>query len=313
MIFEKIAIIGAGIMGHGIAQVMAQGGKQVILTDISSTMLASARVNIQAGMQQLVDNQMSVAWEIQPAMERIYCTTDLHAVADADLIIEVIPERLDLKEQLYKQLANISKPGAVWVSNTSGMPINQLAALTDRPELFAGTHFFMPAHLVPLVEIIQGTLTSPAVLKSLLNLLTEVGKSPVHVKMDIPGFIGNRLQHALAREAISLLQKGVASAEDIDLVVKSSLAMRLVFTGPLEQRDLNGLDTHLAIAEYLYADLENSRQPLAALVDQVQAGKLGLKTGAGFYDWSQTTAVNVAAEKNQQLIDMLKLLQSRKT
>lgn len=313
MNFEKIAIIGAGIMGHGIAQVMAQGSKQVILTDLSEQLLNNARDKIRAGLQLLAANNMCVPWEIEPALERIYYTTDLQAVADADLIIEVIPERWPLKAQLYKQLATISKKGAVWVSNTSGMPINKLAELTDRPELFAGLHFFMPAHLVPLVEVIQGASTKHEVIQNLLSLLTELGKSPVHVKMDIPGFIGNRLQHALAREAMSLLQKGVASAADIDTVVKTSLAMRLVFTGPLEQRDLNGLDTHLSIAEYLYADLENSTQPLSVLSDKVKAGMLGLKTGEGFYDWRQTTQAAVVERKNQQLIDMVKLLQSSKT
>lgn len=308
MKFEKIAIIGAGIMGHGIAQVIAQGGKQVILNDISEQILTTAKEKIRAGMQLLVDNEMYEQEQIQPALDRIFCSSDLDTVADADLIIEVIPERWELKEQLYKKLANISKKNAVWASNTSGMPINKLAGLTDRPALFAGIHFFMPAHLVPLVEVIQGDATKPEVIQAFMKLLTECGKSPVHVKMDIPGFIGNRLQHALAREAMSLLQKGVASAEDIDTVVKTSLAIRLVFTGPIEQRDLNGLDTHLSIAEYLYKDLENTTVPLVTLSEKVQAGNLGLKTGAGFYDWSQTTQAAVAASKNQQLIDIVKML-----
>lgn len=308
MNFDKIAIIGAGIMGHGIAQVMAQGGKQVILNDVSEQMLANAQDKIRAGMQLLVDNAMYEAQAIEPAIARISYCTDLAAVADADLIIEVVPERWEIKEPLYKQLAAISKKSAVWASNTSGMPINKLAALTDRPELFIGTHFFMPAHLVPLVEVIQGDATKLEVVQALMELLQAMGKSPVHVKKDIPGFIGNRLQHALAREAMSLLQKGVASAEDIDTVVKTSLAIRLVFTGPIEQRDLNGLDTHLSIAEYLYKDLENTTVPLATLADKVKEGKLGLKQGEGFYDWSQTTQAAVAAQKNQQLIDMVKML-----
>lgn len=311
MKFEKIAVIGAGIMGHGIAQVMAQGGKQVILNDISDQILTTAKEKIGAGMQLLVDNGMYEQEHIQPALERIFCSSDLDAVADADLIIEVIPERWELKEQLYKKLANISKKSAVWASNTSGMPINKLAGLTDRPELFAGVHFFMPAHLVPLVEVIQGDATKPEVIQAFMELLKECGKSPVHVKMDIPGFIGNRLQHALAREAMSLLQKGVASAEDIDTVVKTSLAIRLVFTGPIEQRDLNGLDTHLSIAEYLYKDLENTTVPLTTLSEKVQAGNLGLKTGVGFYDWRQTTQAEVTAKKNQQLINMVKMLSKK--
>ena len=170
----------------------------------------------------------------------------------------------------------------------------------------------MPAHLIPLVEVIQTDKTDESVIEQTMALMQAVGKQPVRVRKDVPGFIGNRLQHALAREALSLLEKGVASAEDIDTVVKTSLAVRLVFTGPIEQRDFNGLDTHLSVAEYLYPDLEDTKTPLAILSDKVTAGHLGLKSGRGFYNWEGQSAIEVNNRKNQNLINVLKLLDSLK-
>ena len=311
MRFDKIAVVGAGIMGHGIAQIMAQGGKKVVLNDINQEILDKAKSKVAESLKMLVDNGMLDKTQADTAADMISYTTDLDKIADADLVFEVVPEKMPIKESIFGRLAGICKKDAVWATNTSGIPINTLAALTDRPELFVGAHFFQPAHLVPLVEVIQGDKTKPEVITAMLELLRAVGKSPVHVKIDIPGFIGNRLQHAIAREAMSLLQKGVASAEDIDLVVKDSLAIRMVFTGPIQQRDFNGLDTHLSITEYLYKDLENSTEPLAILKDKVQMGDLGLKTGKGFYDWSGGLAAQATAEKNQQLIEIIKFLKNR--
>lgn len=312
MKFEKIAVIGAGIMGHGIAQIMAQGGKEVILNDVSEAVLNKAKIKVEESIQMLVDNDLLLAEQGRLAAGKIKYSTNINDVADADLIFEVVPEKMPIKESIFNQLAAICKKDAVWATNTSGIPINTLAALTDRAELFVGAHFFQPAHLVPLVEVIQGDKTKAEVIEAMMTLLREVGKSPVHVKMDIPGFIGNRLQHAIAREAMSLLQKGVASAEDIDMVVKTSLAIRMVFTGPIQQRDFNGLDTHLSITEYLYKDLENTTVPLEILQNKVQAGNLGLKTGKGFYDWQGDLAVKSIAEKNQQLINIIKFLKNNK-
>lgn len=312
MNFEKIAVIGAGIMGHGIAQIMAQGGKTVVLNDISEAVLIKAENKIKESLELLVNNALLEPEAAKDSLARISYSANLECVADADLIFEVVPEKLHIKEDIFKKLAGVSKPGAVWATNTSGMPINQLAGLTDRPQLFVGTHFFQPAHLVPLVEVIQGAATNINVIHALMELLKEVGKSPVHVKMDIPGFIGNRLQHAIAREAMSLLEKGVASAEDIDTVVRTSLAVRMIFTGPIQQRDFNGLDTHLSIAEYLYKDLENSTAPLKILADKVAANNLGLKTGQGFYDWRTQVPADVTAKKNQELIDITKFLKTHK-
>lgn len=309
MRFSRVAVIGSGIMGHGIALVCARGGVPATLVDISEGALNAARQKLRAAMTQLVESDMAKPEELEPALGRIsYCSDMQQGVKDADLVFEAVPEKAALKESVYRQLDEFCGPETVYASNTSGIPINTLAAMTNRPDKFAGTHFFMPAHLIPLVEVVQGEKTNPEVIDTLMAFLSRLGKQPVHVRVDIPGFIVNRLQHALAREAMSLVEKGVASAEDVDTAAKASFAVRMLFTGPIEQRDFNGLDTHLSIAEYLYKDLESTRTPLAYLKDKVAAGDYGVKTGKGFYDWTGKDLAEVSRAKNERLIAVLKLM-----
>ena len=309
--FSKVAVIGSGIMGHGIAIVCARGDVPVTLVDISEDALRVAEQKLRASMAQLVESGLAPQESLEPVFGNIRYSSDMkEGVQGADLVFEAVPEKAALKEAVYEQLDTFCGSETVFASNTSGIPINTLAAMTKRPDKLVGTHFFMPAHLIPLVEVVQGARTTPGVIESMMAFLTRLGKKPVHVCMDIPGFIANRLQHALAREAMSLVEKGVASAEDVDTVVKTSIAVRMLFTGPMEQRDFNGLDTHLSIAEYLYKDLEASRTPLAILRDKVASGDYGLKTGKGFYDWTQKDTAVVNRDKNERLIAALKLLQS---
>ena len=305
---RSVAIVGAGTMGNGIAQVCAQGGLDVRLIDPVAAALSKAEDNMVRNIQKLIDNGLLTA-SVTDVMERVIFSEDLDAAAAVDLVIEAIPEKFQLKQQLFQKLEQLCKPQAILASNTSGIPITQIANTIQTSERVIGTHFYMPAHLIPLVEVIQTEHTSEPVIEETMNFLTRMGKTPVRVCKDIPGFIGNRLQHALAREAMSLLEQGVASAEDIDLVVKASLALRLVFTGPVEQRDFNGLDIHLAIAEYLYPELENTTEPLEILKNKVAANELGIKTGKGFYDWRDKNIPEIQAQKNQELINLLKIIQ----
>ena len=305
---RSVAIVGAGTMGNGIAQVCAQGGLDVRLIDPVAAALSKAEDNMVRNIQKLIDNGLLTA-SVTDVMERVIFSEDLDAAAAVDLVIEAIPEKFQLKQQLFQKLEQLCKPQAILASNTSGIPITQIANTIQTSERVIGTHFYMPAHLIPLVEVIQTEHTSEPVIEETMNFLTRMGKIPVRVRKDIPGFIGNRLQHALAREAMSLLEQGVASAEDIDLVVKASLALRLVFTGPVEQRDFNGLDIHLAIAEYLYPELENTTEPLEILKNKVAANELGIKTGKGFYDWRDKNIPEIQAQKNQELINLLKIIQ----
>lgn len=304
---RSVAIVGAGTMGNGIAQVCAQGGMDVHLIDPVVAALSNAEANMVRNLQKLIDNGLLTA-SVTDVIKRVTFSETLNAAATVDLVIEAIPEKFLLKQQLFQQLEQICGPRAILASNTSGIPITQIANTIQTSERVIGTHFYMPAHLIPLVEVIQTATTSERVIAETMDFLEQIGKLPVRVRKDIPGFIGNRLQHALAREAMSLLEQGVASAEDIDLVVKASLALRLVFTGPVEQRDFNGLDIHLAIAEYLYPELENTTEPLEILKNKVAANELGIKTGKGFYDWRDKNIPEIQAQKNQELINLLKII-----
>ncbi|MHC1759752.1 MAG: 3-hydroxyacyl-CoA dehydrogenase NAD-binding domain-containing protein [Negativicutes bacterium] len=305
---RSVAIVGAGTMGNGIAQVCAQGGIDVYLIDPVAAALSKAEANMVRNIQKLIDNGLLTA-SVTDVMERVIFSENIDTAASVDMVIEAIPEKFQLKQQLFQKLEQLCKPQAILASNTSGIPITQIANTIQTSERVIGTHFYMPAHLIPLVEVIQTATTSERVIAETMNFLAQIGKMPVRVRKDIPGFIGNRLQHALAREAMSLLEQGVASAEDIDLVVKASLALRLVFTGPVEQRDFNGLDIHLAIAEYLYPELENTTEPLEILKNKVAANELGIKTGKGFYDWRDKNIPEIQAKKNQELINLLKIIQ----
>lgn len=304
---HSVAIVGAGTMGNGIAQVCGQGGLTVRLIDPVAAALAKAEDNMVRNIQLLIDNGLLNS-SVEAVMGKVSFSDRLEAAESADLVIEAIPEKFQLKQQLFQQLEQICSSRAILASNTSGIPITRIANTIGTPERVIGTHFYMPAHLIPLVEVIQTEHTSEPVIEETMNFLTTLGKTPVRVRKDIPGFIGNRLQHALAREAMSLLGQGVASAEDIDAVVKTSLALRLVFTGPVEQRDFNGLDIHLSIAEYLYPDLENTTEPLEILKSKVAANELGIKTGKGFYDWRDKNIPDIQAKKNQELINLLKII-----
>lgn len=306
-----VAVIGAGTMGHGIAQIFAQAGKRVVLVEAYPEVLKTAKTKMQQSIEMLLANGFLKTGSLEEILSRVEFAAKTAAAKDADMVIEAIPEKVSLKEILFKELTTICRPDCIFASNTSGIPITNLAGFVQHPERVIGTHFFMPAQLVPLVEIVQTEKTSAEVIETTVELMKSIGKLPVRVKKDVPGFIGNRLQQALAREAMSLVQKGIAAAEDIDTVVKSSLAIRMIFTGPMEQRDLNGLDTHMFVNEYLYPELEDAKVPLEIIRSKVAAGELGLKTGKGFCDWSGTTPQEVTNRKNQELIDVLKFLNSR--
>lgn len=296
---RKLAVIGAGNMGNAIASLFASQGWQVLLIDPSQAARDKSRERL---LQTLPPGSDALSWE-----------ANIQAAKDATLVIEAVPEVLSLKQSVFQQLEDCCNPETLIATNTSGISINQLAAGLKHPQRFIGTHFFTPADVIPLVEVIACEHTLPQHSANIMDLLRSVGKLPVLVRKDVPGFIGNRLQHALAREAMSLLEKGVASAEDIDTVAKWALGIRLAITGPLEQRDINGLDVHHAITEYLYPDLENRQTPCKLLSDKVAQGHLGVKSGQGFYDWRGSEQRAALREKDATLSALVKLLRPAKT
>ncbi|WP_206813000.1 3-hydroxyacyl-CoA dehydrogenase NAD-binding domain-containing protein [Paradesulfitobacterium ferrireducens] len=308
---RTIAIIGAGTMGHSIAAVSLRAGLKVNLIDTSEAVLGTAGVKVRKLLSTHVNSEPHAALANPDAFRsRLYTYLSLEeGAAGADFVIEAVPEKLSLKQEIFKKLDALCPPDVVLASNTSGLPITSIAAGLQHPARVVGTHFYMPADIMPLVEVVRSDYSGQEAMDTTVNLLRFLKKKPVVVNKDIPGFIGNRLQHAIAREALFLLDQGVASARDIDDVVRYTLGLRFLHTGPLEQRDLNGLDIALNIAEYLYPALEDSKEPPAVLKEKVASGMLGLKTGRGLFDWSGTSQEEVIARKSEKLAKLLDLIE----
>jgi 3-hydroxybutyryl-CoA dehydrogenase len=276
----RVAIIGAGLMGCGLAQVFVEALHSVRITDPSAEALASVKPRMLSTLQSLGLPQDSVTRVFPvPSVEE--------AVEKADLVIEAAPEKLALKQDLFAQIEAAAPRDAILASNTSVIPITSVMAKVKHKERALGTHWWNPPYLVPLVEVIQTEQTSIDIVQRVMSLLHDAGKVPVHVKKDVPGFIGNRMQAALWREAISLVENGVCDAETVDLVVKNSFGLRLAVLGPLENSDLVGTDLTLDIHNQVLASLEDSHQPSPYLVSLVERGKLGFKTGEGFKRWDE--------------------------
>jgi 3-hydroxybutyryl-CoA dehydrogenase len=271
-------------MGAAIAQIFAAGGSRVALHDTDPNALEPALERIRAGVELL-------GGEADAVLERISTTDDLaEAVGDADLVIEAGPEVLAIKQEIFRLLGEVAPPGAILASNTSAIPIRAIAAHTAGRHRVLGTHFWHPPHLVRLVEVVQSDETDPALVDWTIELLERCAMKPVHVKADVPGFVGNRLQHALKREAIALVAEGVCDAETVDTVVKSGFGARLGVIGPLEQADLGGLGLTLQIHEVVMPALDNTPVAHPLLVEKVKAGDLGAATGRGFRSWSRGEA-----------------------
>jgi 3-hydroxyacyl-CoA dehydrogenase len=288
---RRIAVIGAGIMGHGIAQEFAVGGYEVALYDVDEDRLAAALTRIQANLESLEEAGAVKAGSAESAPARIRPSTILaDVIVDADYVVEAAPENIDLKRELFTEMDQRCKPETILASNTSTFPPSKLASATGRADRVLVTHYFNPPFLVPLVEVVRGPETSDATVETVVPLLKGVGKTPVVVQKEVPGFIGNRLQLALVREALSIVAQGLATPEDVDLVVRTSLGRRWSVAGPFETSDAAGLDTVLAVAGQLFPAIESSPDVPALLQDVVARGNLGLKSGKGFYDWPPETA-----------------------
>jgi 3-hydroxybutyryl-CoA dehydrogenase len=275
----RIAVVGAGLMGHGIAQVFALAGHKVTITDSHKPALDGAKARIATNLRDLGDDERAV--------ERVRPVADLgDCVHEADFVVEAVLEDMPLKQEIFREIEKHVRPDTILASNTSVMPITDImGGLRDRSRAL-GTHWWNPPFLVPLVEVIGTEWTSPQVIDFTMQLHADAGKTPAHVKKDVPGFIGNRLQHALWREAISLVERGICDAETVDSVVKAAFGRRLPVLGPLENADLVGTDLTLAIHKVVLSDIENRPRPSPYLERLVAEGKLGFKSGEGFRKWS---------------------------
>ncbi|HKD31668.1 MAG TPA: 3-hydroxyacyl-CoA dehydrogenase family protein [Xanthobacteraceae bacterium] len=275
----RIAVIGAGLMGHGIAQVFALAGHDVIITDNHVLALASAKDRILANLKDLRDD---VA-----ALERIsVCASLAEAVAETDFIVEAVREDLAVKQQLFADIERAARPHAILASNTSVIPITAIMGGLENRARALGTHWWNPPYLVPLVEVIATEWTSPGVINFTMKLHADIGKTPVHVKKDVPGFVGNRLQHALWREAIALVENDICDAETVDTVIKAAFGRRLAVLGPLENADLVGTDLTLEIHQTVLPAIDARPGPSPYLEKLVAQGRLGMKSGEGFRTWT---------------------------
>jgi 3-hydroxybutyryl-CoA dehydrogenase len=279
MATARIAVIGAGLMGHGLAQVFALAGHDVTIYDAVAASLATVKDRISANLRDLGDDPRAV--------ERVRPTGDLaDGVRDADYVVEAVSEDLPLKQKLFAAIETHVRADTILASNTSVIPITDIMRGLARRERALGTHWWNPPYLVPLVEVIGTEWTSPAVIDFTMQLHRDAGKTPAHVKKDVPGFIGNRLQHALWREAIALVEHGICDAETVDTVIKAAFGRRLAVLGPLENADMVGTDLTLAIHKTVLPAIESRPGPSPYLEKLVAAGKLGFKSGEGFRKWT---------------------------
>ena len=290
----RIAVVGAGLMGHGIAQVFALAGHDVIITDAFAQSLTTVKARIAANLRDLGDDENAVS--------RVTPCADLgEAVRDADYVVEAVLEDLPLKQKLFADIERHVRADTILASNTSVIPITSIMQGLRGRERALGTHWWNPPFLVPLVEVIETQWTSPATIAWTMQLHEAAGKKPAHVKKDVPGFIGNRLQHALWREAISLVEHGICDAATVDAVVKASFGRRLAVLGPLENADLVGTDLALAIHNTVLPAIDSRPAPSPYLQGLVADGKLGFKSGEGFRKWSAEEQTALRAKVVQHL------------
>lgn len=289
-----IAVIGGGLMGAGIAQVFAAAGHKVAVHEPLDAVRETLIERIRAGLVQVGDNPTLA--------DNVSATADLaEAVREAAFITEAAPEKLELKRSIFAKLIELAPADAILASNSSVMPIGSIAAGLPSAERIVGTHWWNPAVLIPLVEVIQGAETSDATVAATMDLLASVGKKPAHVKKDVAGFVANRLQHALWREAIAMVADGICDAKTVDDCVKNSFGLRLSVLGPLENADLVGIELTRDIHRTIIPELNRDSTPSPLLDTMIAAGKLGFKSGEGFQRWSEADQ----AALRQRLVDHL--------
>lgn len=285
---KKIAILGAGVMGTGIGQTFAEAGHEVMMIYVYDDKERGNPVDrMKNNLKVLCDNGVIAENQVPDILGRVRCTESLEEAAGfADVFFECIVENLGVKQDYFKKLDEICPEDTILATNTSAISVTEIAEKSVNKDRIIGTHFWKPAYLMPLVEVIKTKYVSQTTVDTIYNLLEEAGKSPVIVQKDVPGFLANRMQHALFREAISIVENGIATPEDVDKAIKNGFGMRLGVMAPFEVIDSGGIDLTYSIHEYLFPHIENSTEPSALLKSKLDEGKLGFKTGEGFMKWT---------------------------
>jgi 3-hydroxybutyryl-CoA dehydrogenase len=303
--FSSAVVIGTGMMGPGIALSLALGGVRCTLLSRSAEGAARGKARVGALATVLSDSGLATPEAAGRAAAEVTASTEFKDAGAADLVVESGPEDMNWKQDVFARLEGIVSPDCVLGSNTSGLSITAIASRCARPERVLTTHFWNPPHLMPLVELVQGSRTSPAVVDRVCELLEACHKVPVIIRKDRPGQLGNRLQMALVREAANIIAEGIADAEAVDAVAKNGFGLRLPAYGILEHQDVVGLDLGVRVADYVARDLFNEPKAPEYFHDLVRSGNLGVKTGRGFYDWSAKSADEVRARRDSFLIEVL--------
>ena len=304
---RRAAVIGAGRMGHGIALEAARGGFRVVIHDTQPGRAEAAIGEAADDANDLVAAGLIQASDIPSIVGRLRPATDLEsAAAGAEVVFEAVAEDLEVKRRVFARLDRSAPPTALLLSNTSSLAVSDIAAACERPERVALAHWILPPHLIPAVEVAPGPHTSAATIEAVRDLLERLGKWPVVLEREMPGYLINRLQFALLREAMDLVGQGVASAEEIDRAVRGSIARRMPAMGLFGQADLAGLDVYRQIFRYLAADLSRCDGPPQALNDAVLAGNTGAAVGQGFYSWTDDERDEALRRRNAELIRLLR-------
>jgi 3-hydroxybutyryl-CoA dehydrogenase len=310
---NKVLVVGAGIMGHGIAQTFAMNEVPVFLADINDELLQRAKSWTVDNLNTMVDLGEIEKDRVQTILSRIRFTTDSKAAAmEADFVLEAVNENLDLKKKLFRQFGQWTRPDAVIATNSSSFDINDLSPVTDHPERIIGAHWFHPPHITPCVEIIPAKTTNPETIDAASGLMRRIGKVPTLCK-SAPGFVANRIQFAMAAEALALIEEGLATPEEIDRIMESSIGFRLGAFGPIKIIDQAGLDTYVSVYQYLYEKLNKEHfKPPHILEKLVAEGHLGLKSQSGFYEYGPGAVEAMKRERDRRLFGRLRLFREER-
>lgn len=302
---KNVLIVGGGLMGKNIAFVASSAPEHnITVYDVREVDVAAG---IRENTKQLVEAGVLTEAELEERLSRIGFTTDLDSeeVKRSDLVIEAVFENMDLKRETFAKLEARLRPDCIFCTNTSVMSPTEISQNLEHKERFAGTHFWNPGHLIPLVEVVRTEATSQETADAVMEFMTKIGKKPCLCNKDVPGFIANRLQHALWREAISIVENGIADAATVDTAIKNSFGLRLPQLAPLENSDMVGTDLTYNIHDYVLAHIEDSHRPSPLLTKMKEEGKMGFKSGEGFYKWSDEDIKKCNEDLNAYLIKML--------
>jgi len=304
MSVKKIVIAGAGIMGSSMGQIFASKGYDVTIYDLFQKTLAPAKAHIEKALDSMIEKKEINEKTKKETLQRLSFTSDTDCFKDCDFMVECIIENMEKKREFYANISEIVPENALLATNTSGLSITKIAEKVKNPERFAGMHWFNPPHIIPLIEIIKGDRTSEETAKKIYEISEKIGKKPVTVNKDAPGFIANRIQLAILRECLHILENGIGSVEDIDKCMKYALGFRYACMGPFEVCDFGGLETFYHIAGYLWGDLSDAKQPDGLFKKMIEDKKYGIKTKKGFYDYSGDKAEKATARRDKLFLTL---------